>query len=310
MAIAAQSRILFQNVLIATDFSACSRAVLPYARSLALQYDSTLFLAHVIPTETVGLEANVESTESIALHEMEDLESDENLQGLRHIPLIETGDAWHVLRELVLKLGMDLVIIGTHGRTGLSKIVMGSVAESIFRSAPCPVLTIGPNVPSYHDGDFKHLLCAIDPNSRNHYAELLAASMAQKRDARLTLMHVAETNADADLAKPMLELIASEFKTIQPPDTLVQAGERFQKILNAAAARQADLIVLGVDRPTIIPSHLTELAYRVVLGAPVNALMTGEWETDAALHLAYRMVCEAPCPVLTVGLGVEKPAPR
>jgi nucleotide-binding universal stress UspA family protein len=299
--------ISLKNILVATDFSECSQSILPFAESLARRYGSSILLAHVIPTEIVTtLEGSAtEPIESTVLREMEDLESSEYLKGLNYTHIIRTApEVWPVLREIIEREGVDLVMVGTHGRTGLSKIVMGSVAEAIFRTAPCPVLTIGPKTSARHDGDLKRVLYVTDLKSRNPYAEILAAGLAAKQNGCLLLMHVAEICSDAEVAARKLKEMASEANLGQPTKLVIEVGEPATKILGAATDQEVDLIVLGVDRPAVIPSHLEQLAYRAVYDGPVSALMTGDWDSDP--HLAYRVVCAAPCPVLTVGVQTEK----
>lgn len=303
----ASASISLKKILIATDFSECSRAILPLAESLARRYGSTIVLAHVIPTEIVTtLEGSAtEPIESTVLREMEDLESSEHLKGLncKHIIRI-APEVWPVLREIIERECVDLVMVGTHGRTGLSKIVMGSVAEAIFKTAPCPVLTIGPKTSVRHNGDLKRVLYVIDLKSRNLYAEFMASGLAAKQNGCLLLLHVAETYTDAEVAARKLKELALEAEPGTPTKLVIEVGEPAKKILSVATDQEADMIVLGVDRPGVIPSHLEHLAYRAVYDGPMSALMTGDWDSDP--HLAYRVVCAAPCPVLTVGVQTEE----
>ena len=70
----------------------------------------------------------------------------EQLQGIEHEVVIGEGNIWEVVSKLINEKEIDLVVLGTRGRTGLGKAILGSVAEQILRQAPCPVLTVGPHV--------------------------------------------------------------------------------------------------------------------------------------------------------------------
>jgi hypothetical protein len=90
---------------------------------------------------------------------------DSELSGLQHVTTVERGiEVWPTVQEAIQEEDIDLVILGTHGRTGVEKLILGSAAEEIFRRSPVPVLTIGPGVPrSVHNGArFHRVLFATD----------------------------------------------------------------------------------------------------------------------------------------------------
>src|SRR5208282_5444485 len=122
-------RITLKNVLFATDFSPCSNAALPYALSVASQFGATLHATHVMPT----------------IAEM----------------VLMSPDGWPTMAE---EAKIDLLVLGTHGRSGVRKLILGSVAEEVFRRAACPVLSVGPNVSCKAKGEiqFQQILFATD----------------------------------------------------------------------------------------------------------------------------------------------------
>lgn len=138
-----------RKILVPTDFSEHSALALSYAVDLAKRYDAALTLLHVYPV------VNYAAAEGFALYTPEQLaklitqlttqlraiEDEARKGGVGQISsLMEQGDAYKEILELAG--GYDLIVMGTHGRTGLKHALMGSVAEKIVRTSPCPVLTV------------------------------------------------------------------------------------------------------------------------------------------------------------------------
>ena len=145
-ATAAQTRISFKNILYATDFSPAADAALPYVRGLAMQYGATVHALHVRMPATypiVGPEAMAQVIE--AAEEQAKLDAQQLHDMFVNVPhdvLVTEGDLWPTMNDMVRKQKIDMIVIGTHGRTGLNRVLMGSVAESVMRRASCPVLTV------------------------------------------------------------------------------------------------------------------------------------------------------------------------
>src|SRR5271155_439209 len=147
-----------KNILYLTDFSEPSEAALPFAITLGRGYGAKVHALHVlIPPSYVYMPpgliaAAIEAAEENAQAEMQRVES--RLAGLEHKTLVERGaQFWPAVRRAIEDDEVDLIVLGTHGRTGGEKLLLGSVAEEIFRSSPVPVLTIGPGVhSSVHNG--------------------------------------------------------------------------------------------------------------------------------------------------------------
>jgi nucleotide-binding universal stress UspA family protein len=182
----------------------------------------------------------------------------------------------------VQREGVDLIVIGTHGRTGAGKLLMGSVAEAIFRQAPCPVLTVGPEVSGEPESvaDLHEILVPVDFSPESLAALPYAISLAQHDDARLYLLHVAGRNQRGEtlLDTQLRNLIPRDPRLFCEPKVFVETGAPAEQILALAEELGTDLIVLGVKRtPSIF---------------------------EATRHLpqatAYKVVSEASCPVLTV----------
>jgi nucleotide-binding universal stress UspA family protein len=141
-----------KNILVATDFSDASRAALEYGRELAKGYGATLHVLHVVDDirwrysldmTAVDVTAVQESLEDSARTQLSALVTEEDRRQLKLRTRVFTAtSAADSLVQYAAAEHCDLIVVGTHGRTGLRRFVMGSVAERIVRSALCPVLTV------------------------------------------------------------------------------------------------------------------------------------------------------------------------
>jgi nucleotide-binding universal stress UspA family protein len=294
-----------KNILFATDFSDVSERALPYAAAMSLRYGGMVHVAHVLPDTTlvrpspidpVTIGSIYEDAHSAAQEQMQQLSL--KVKGFPHRTYIRRGKVSEVLSEIIREHQIDLVVAGTHGRTGVGKLLMGSVAEEIFRQVTCPVLTVGPGVPKLSRApvgrhgaelapanlEFRHFLYATDftPDS---LAASYAFSLAQEFRTRLTLLHVIGEYGDHVYDRPgpidaalrkLEDLIPEEADLRFAPEPTVEFGSPADRILQTAAERDADLIVLGIR-----PGHI-----------------------DASTHLpwatAHKVIGGAHCPVLTV----------
>jgi nucleotide-binding universal stress UspA family protein len=291
----APPRVALRNILVATDFSPCAQSALLHGLNLALHYGSKLYTVNVLP-HTPFVESAQPDPEAVR-RAMEKNMRDfaKNFQQIQHTELIEDGEVASVLARLVQDHHIDLIVLGTQGRTGLEKFLLGSVAEEVFRTAPCPVLTVGPHVSRRAIASrFQHILYATDFGTESVHALPHALSLAEEHDARLTLLHVVHEDGVAlsepvpgampvmtpyelvsDGEKRLRELIPVHNSLRHQPEFMVQFGDAADTILRMARD-EVDLIVLGAKQSWTLAKHL---------GGSV----------------AYRLVCEASCPVLSVG---------
>jgi nucleotide-binding universal stress UspA family protein len=137
-----------KTIVVATDFSEHAEYALDYAVALADKLGATLHLVHAIGVPALGvpeLGVAVTSTamESLVKSSQATLDKLATRGGAMKIDtLLRSGDARDVIVNTAIELGADLLVLGTHGRRGLRRALIGSVAESVVRHAPCPVLTI------------------------------------------------------------------------------------------------------------------------------------------------------------------------
>ena len=291
----APPQIRLRNILFATDLDLSSRAALFCALDLARRYNAALFTVNVMP-HLPFVESAEPDPEQVKLDAMRKLTAlADPLMGIQHKELIEQGEVPEVLSRLVEDNDIDLIVIGTGARKGLEKFLLGSVAEAVFRTATCPVLTVGPHVTHWElVGNLRHILFATDFGAESVHALPYALSLAESNKARLTLLHVAP-EPGTPLAEPEpgampildpSEVVAAGEKQLRAlipegielwhePEYLVQFGPPAETILRISAPN-VDLIVLGVKRPALLTKHL---------GAGI----------------AYKIACAARCPVLSVG---------
>lgn len=284
----AKSRVVIRNILMAVDFSPSSDAALTYAAVVARRYGSRIYLAHIIRPDVYQLvspeamETVLDQTRHYAEQQLAKILVSGRLRGIPHQVLLGQGELWTVFSRLIEEHEIDLAVVGTHGRTGLEKMLMGSVAERVFRLAPCPVLTVGPRavVEIPEDADLRRVLYATDFTPDAERAAAYALSLAQEHQAQLTLLHVLDRVretarvAGSEITDRLRMLVPAEAEAWCSPDFTVEYGSPPDAILKAAEEHRADLIVLAVRKPT----HAFSLPSAT----------------------AYKVVCRARCPVLTV----------
>jgi universal stress protein A len=131
-------------ILVATDFGAASDSALAYARAFSHAFGATLHVLHVRENNFFRpIASDPRALEQAALHHIERRLTPEDKTELHARAILETSDATaDAIVEYARENAVDLIVMGTHGRTGLSHALAGSVAERVVRLAPCPVLTI------------------------------------------------------------------------------------------------------------------------------------------------------------------------
>jgi len=276
-----------KNILWTTDFSPASRASLPHAVALARRYESKIYLAHVVvphPYPLVSPEAApyMEGLGQAASKRLSDLAKADGLEEIPHEVLLGHGEVAEELNGMVKEHQIDLLVLATHGRRGLRRFLLGSVAEEVWRSAECPVLTVGPHVldrPAQEIG-LQQILYPTDLSAESFAAAPFALSFALEYESRLTVLHVVPTAIRAS-ARLLTRAFRDELREIFPsetvpwcePDCVVESGDPAEAILRIAKERKAGLIVLGVRSPDeLAHQHVSNVAYPVVAGADCPVL--------------------------------------
>jgi nucleotide-binding universal stress UspA family protein len=291
LAIDTRTRIQLQNILYCTDLSPAAADALPYAVGFASHFGAKLYALYVRRTDQ--LTSAPEQWPATAELTRVKRKMTRLLEGSPRIDseaLIKDGGLWNSVGSTIEMKQIDLVVLGTRGRSGLARALLGSAAEEIFRRAPCPVLTVGPHASPLllRGGGLTQILYASDFSSESAAAAPYAISLAQEFQARLTLLHVIADPKRGDLVqaqelvtssrKLLLDLVSPESELWCEPQFMVEQGPAAETILDVADLRKANLIVLGVRRPTGIPGAATHLP----------------------MAIAHKVVSRANCPVLTV----------
>ena len=281
------SQISLKNILYATDFSRYSDAALPFALSIARKYGSTIFAVHIVSLFPFRSSSPTQAVQELAAQAMREARETmgrvpARCKEIPHETLIRRGEIWTELAKIVENKEIDMVVCGTHGRTGVSKVLLGSVAENIYRHAPCPVLTVGPNVAGEPEsvGDIHTILYATDFTAESMAAAPYAVSLAQENQARLYLLHVTEVPVsravEKELASRLGDLVPQDAELSCAPKAFVDFGDPAQKITDLAEELMVDLIVLGPKRQPLlrVSSHLPGATASYVVSRAICPVLT------------------------------------
>ena len=143
-----------RNILVPIDLDDPAAQVLDYAVALAARLDAKLHLLHVVPLPLLGAEVPIAVTETAMDEMMKWKRQDFDRLVAAHTgkmalgsAVVKTGDVRTGITETAKQVAADLIVMGTHGRRGVSRLVLGSVAEAMARTAPCPVLLVRAGLP-------------------------------------------------------------------------------------------------------------------------------------------------------------------
>ncbi len=280
----------FTKILCPIDFSAGSRQAMQFAVRLAGQAHAELVLFHAsfVPATAFSLEAPfppylIQDMADEGQRLLDESVRDAIAAGAKNTSsVMAIGVPWTMIVAQLEKQAFDLCVIGTHGRTGLARVVMGSVASAVIRHAPCSVLAVRPD----NDiGELKHVLVPTDFSESAMHAVELAAGMVAA-DGEITLLHVLDLpvaftgQVGAELARELdrrsaaaLESVAARMKTarVNPRTRIGYPGAQTLRFLEEDPS--VDLVVMG--------SHGRTGIKRILLGS-----------------VAEKVVRHARCPVL------------
>jgi nucleotide-binding universal stress UspA family protein len=287
-------RVLLKRILCATDFSDFSNHAIPYGIALAREFKAKLYVSHVIDLSSAAiygeavfaLEEQQTRMTNYAHKEMTRLMGQETLDWE---PLITVGNPANEIARLAADKQVDLAIAASHGRSGLKRVILGSVTERLMRTLPCPLWVVR----SPELGFATAATQAIDFSPDSGLAFEYGLSLAQEFQAELHLAHVVEPPLYDDLIKPsesgktfgqklrktvqekLAAMVPEEARTWCNPVTALLAGQPHEELVKYAVVNGMDLIVLGVRGHSL-----------------VETLFVGS-TTDRVLR-------NSPCPVLSV----------
>jgi nucleotide-binding universal stress UspA family protein len=268
--------IQISHVLCPIDFSEFSRHALHHAIAAARWYESKVTVLYVYATlpTTDGVQRSSTAVERDRLTEdMRDFMGP--IPPTLSVELL-VQDAPDIRGEILTQAAMlnaDLLVVGSHGRSGFERLLLGSVTEKLVRQAPCPVMVVPPRAPDtdrpglIHESN-PHILCAVDFSDASVGALQYAISLAEEADAYLTLFHSIEVPpelrehvpvpadfdvdqcraaAEAACLQRLRELVPPSARTYCHVETVVKEGSAYREILRLCAERPIDLIVMGVQ---------------------------------------------------------------
>jgi nucleotide-binding universal stress UspA family protein len=289
----ADKKISLTKIMVLTDFSGVSDLALQYALALARRYEAKIYLTHVIDPSSFQLaepplaELTYQKLRQTAEQGIADILVSAKLRDVEHAVLLQEGGIWSTVERLIREHQIDLLVTGTHGRGQMKKMLLGSVAEEVFRQANCAVLTVGPHVKSETPKEvaLNNILFATDFGAGATRAAGYAFSLAQEHAARVTAFHAidvatAHTTEGEKKARQasidrMKKFVSPECDDWCKTEFRVSFGDAAEEILQQARETQADLIIMGAKPRKSLAGHVP-------------------------LTVAYNVVAKATCPVLTV----------
>ena len=289
----------FNRILCPVDFSESSTRALAHAAALTRWYEAHLTVLHVAPTFDpvqirgdlgVPVEFVTPVTREDVLSELSRILERSGVSPDAHL-IAQAGDASTTIVREALTTRADLIVIGTHGRRGFKRLLLGSVAETVLHEASCPVLTVSPHTEAASADvvTFKRILCPIDFSPSALQALGFALDLARQAGGRVTLLHVVEWLAEDepthfnvpefrghmvnDAKQRLRSLVAEESRAWCEIDDVIVSGRAHRGILQEAAARSADLIVMGAQgRGSVGLALFGSTTQQVVRGAACPVL--------------------------------------
>ena len=300
-----------RRILCPIDFSDHSRRALDHAVAIARWYGSTITVLNVFsPAPVAAFGPGPVAFDPIVLTSIDRdrlladtkaFAEGEGAPGVTIETVVREGNTASEILEEAAGMKADLLVIGTHGRSGVDRLLLGSVTEKVLRKASCPVLTVpaqGRDAMPVGPVLYQRILCPVDFSDASLNALQYATSMAEEADGQLTVLHVVahefENAADlanvvADAGMTMGSFIKQREEAIHrrlqdavgtvpefgSVESVMTHGKPWREVLRIAQERQSDLIVMGVQ------------------GRGAADLMFFGSTTQ-------HVVREAPCPVLTL----------
>jgi nucleotide-binding universal stress UspA family protein len=252
---------------------------LPFASGIARAYGAKLYLCHIqadVPL-SAGLAAPqlYEAAGKDLAEQLAALRSRTPLKDLDVKLILASGKIQDEMPRVIRDNHIDLFVSGTRGRTGLSKMLLGSVVEEICRVVTCPILTVGQGISIRTEESFRNILFATNLSDMSKKALPYIEILAKKFKSRLTILHVMpEDRASAAGSESVTESMRETMKAAflpglaqYQPEFAVAFGNTAESVLRVAREKQAGLIALGI-RNAFRPGILRErTAYRIMAGA-------------------------------------------
>lgn len=277
-----------KKIMVATDFSEQSIVAAKYAAHLAKQMGSQLEILHVVPdelyvTRPYGLAADLEKAERArGTADLRDFTKKiPELRLLKHKDIVLSGSVADLIVQTAEERAVDLLVLGSHGRSGMKRLALGSVAETVIRHLHRPVLVTGPRCARQY-ADLSSVLLAVDVPMSSLRAAQYAAAIARQSRAALTVVHIfpaqfgeIDPSTINDAIQELRSLIPDQLDFAKHVHFRTTKGNISQEILRAAKECKAKVIVTSPQEHSLFADH--------ALGAVLSGL-----------------IGEARCPILSV----------
>jgi nucleotide-binding universal stress UspA family protein len=282
----------FRSILAATDCSPASEIAVRLAARVAKESHASLYVLHAILPELYGVGMRGPVPE-LALMDLQNarenlhryLKHIPNLRPVKHKEIVFLGSVSDAIQTAVESYGIDLLVIGSHGRHGLAKLALGSVAEWAIRRLTYPVLVAGPTCDKSLR-PIRSIVLATDLSQQASRPAQYASAMAQDYCARLTVLNVLphastteeQNQIEVSARKKLHQLVPSD---CGEPCTLnfeVTTGDVAPAILHSAQVNKADLIVLGANHRAPLTDHVPRTKLSAIIRGshcPVLAVPAG-----------------------------------
>jgi len=283
-----------ERILCPVDFSEFSARAYDYAHSLARHYEARLFVLHIVRSITID-PTFLSSTVLDKVYSQQALDAKAKMAKLvakqagdpvRSELIVQMGFATDSILSFVKQNEIDLVVMGTHGRRGLDRLVTGSTTESILRKSQSPVLAVHEPTRSFVSPEsadepvhLRKILCCVDFSEHSPRALEYAFSLGMQYQAEITLLNVLEDGKDTSEQKDrdaasMEQLIPEDARNWASITPLVLSGQPYEQIIEHAAEAQTDLIVMGVrGRNAVDLAVFGSTTHRVIQLGPCPVLV-------------------------------------
>jgi nucleotide-binding universal stress UspA family protein len=272
----------FKHILCPTDFSEHSAAALRVAGGIARAFGARVVVLHAqrmeVPiyftaAQTKALRAQLRRSARTAWGFVNDFATKYLPEGVEHSVLLMEDDPVAAVLTVLRDLRAGLVVMGTHGRTGMARLRLGSVTESVLRQVSVPMLTVGPRIkPTPALGTIRRVLCPINYSDLAQTALEHAVALVERMGAELVVAHVQENppgRAESEGKDPLRQLcdwVPAEVRNRCAVKEVVKVGTAAEQIVAEAKASHADCIVVGAQPRsflgTILFGSTTELVIR------------------------------------------------
>jgi nucleotide-binding universal stress UspA family protein len=284
------------NILFASEIPANEKAF-AFALAQAAEFSANLIIFHAYDTlvvaasETSGIRYyDYAAAARTEVQHLEPLAQRVRAAGVQCEVVVRPGLAADQILAFLRERDIDRIVMGTHSPGPIGKLLVGSVAEAVLRTAKVPVLIIGPEVVDggYRNFATRTILCAVSMQEASYLVATFAAQLAIQYNARLILQHVIRPQERTEaLAGRSIDQVEADLLKLIPPElqskltvqTIVVPGDPTEELLYQGKAQQADMIVLGAQ------------------GASAFAAITRH-------GIVYKVLAHAHCPVITLSPAV------